>query len=488
MSYFPTENFIYYEIKILIKYGMNPNSLIIEGVVLPLDKRNANGWGIRSSEAQNVIKTLVNMPVRICSREDEHSCDRIEDPFAEIGRVIEAWHENGYIKARALITDRVAVQKIEDGVWEPFWSIYGWAHVDEEGWAKDFVARSISLVRNPAWKEAQFYVAASEGGLCISYFDEFEIVGGAKMGVIPKHPWRYGKNEDKPWRRPDLKDFTDKSWDELSDSEKRSIAGHFAWAKEMPPETYGSLKLPHHFPEDHAVSLRGVRAAIAAIRGARGGVQIPNEDKEKALRHLVNHVTKDFGLEPPEFVKAALEKEGWSEEEIVEIAASLEEVLPMDEENVKTEPVQASVEEVESMRKEIEELKKVVAAKEEEIAKLKAELEEKEKVIASRLPPEKVEELIKTRVEAALKEYEERLEKEKAIEEYKEVCASLEIEVKEEEIERMKKFAASEIRDITDKLKVVASKKVAYPAEPNKVEGGELTVGRWDAEKGEWVS
>ncbi len=474
---------------------MNPNSLIIEGIVMPLDKKNANGWGIRSEDAQNVIDSLKGMPVRVCSREDEHSCDRIEDPFSEIGRVIDVWAENGYIKAKALITDRIAIQKIEDGTWEPYWSIYGLAKVDEDGWAKEFEARSISLVRNPAWKEAQFHVAASESGLCITYFDEFKILGGVKMGVVPKHPWNYGKDAERVWSRPDLKDFTDKSFEELTDAEKRSIAGHFAWAASMPPEKYADLKLPHHFPDNHAVSLRGVRAAVAAIRGARGGVNIPTADKEKALKHLVAHITEDFGLEPPSFVQSSMEKEGWCDEVIEKVCAGLEEkieeVLRVEastkNKSEPVEPVQASVEEVEKLRKKVEELKEIVASKEAEIKRLRAELEEKEKVIAARLPPEKVEELIKTRVEAAIKEYEASIEKKKAIEEYKEVCASLDIEVTEEELKRFEKFEASEIREITEKLKLVAGKKVAYPAEPTKVGGGELTVGRWDAEKGEWV-
>lgn len=123
--------------------------------------------------------------------------------------------------------------------------------------------------------------------------------GMIKMGVVPKHPWKYGKDEKSAWEKPRLQDFTNKAWDELSDEEKRNIAGHFAWAPENPPERFTDLKLPHHKPGNHAVVWNGVRAAMAALAGARGGVQIPNEDVPKVYSHLAAHY-KEFDKEPPE--------------------------------------------------------------------------------------------------------------------------------------------------------------------------------------------
>jgi len=119
-------------------------------------------------------------------------------------------------------------------------------------------------------------------------------------GVVPGHPWKYGKDDKSEWKKPRLEDFTDKSWDELSDSEKRSIAGHFAWAPKMPPERFTDLKLPHHDPKTHAVVWRGVVAAMAALFGARGGVDIPAEDRRKVYNHLAQHY-REFGKEPPDF-------------------------------------------------------------------------------------------------------------------------------------------------------------------------------------------
>lgn len=113
-------------------------------------------------------------------------------------------------------------------------------------------------------------------------------------GVVPNNPPNYGKSYAY-WNAPDLKDFTSKSWDELSDTEKRHIASHFAWSKTMPPEKYGDLKLPHHEPESGAVNRNAVRAAIAVIFGSRGGVDIPDIDREKVLSHLRNHA-EELGM------------------------------------------------------------------------------------------------------------------------------------------------------------------------------------------------
>lgn len=121
-----------------------------------------------------------------------------------------------------------------------------------------------------------------------------------ELGIVPEHPWKYGKDEKGAWKAPTLGDFTEKAWDELTDDEKRSIAGHFAWAPENPPERFTDLKLPHHKPGSHAVVWNGVRAAMAALAGARGGVDIPAADAKKVYDHLAAHY-KEFEKEPPEF-------------------------------------------------------------------------------------------------------------------------------------------------------------------------------------------
>lgn len=115
-----------------------------------------------------------------------------------------------------------------------------------------------------------------------------------KAGVAPEDVSRKKAPEDEPWKAPTLSDFTDKSWDELSDTEKRRIAGHYAWAKAMPPEKFGDLSLPHHRPSDGAVVWRGVANAAARLPQT----DIPDEDVPKVQAHLGSHY-RQFGRTPP---------------------------------------------------------------------------------------------------------------------------------------------------------------------------------------------
>lgn len=99
--------------------------------------------------------------------------------------------------------------------------------------------------------------------------------------------------EDAAWSRPNLSDFTDQSWEDLSEAEKRKIAQAFVWAKDMPPESFGDLKGPHHLP-DGSVVLRGV----IACAGRRGQMDIPEGDMAGVMRHLAGHYAQ-FDREPP---------------------------------------------------------------------------------------------------------------------------------------------------------------------------------------------
>lgn len=118
--------------------------------------------------------------------------------------------------------------------------------------------------------------------------------------VVPRNVSEERASEDTPWEAPTLEDFTDQAWDDLPDDEKRRIAGHFAWAREMPPSAFGSLKLPHHRPSDGRIVFRGVAAAMAALLGARGGVDVPRTERRAIFGHLAAHY-RAFDREPPEF-------------------------------------------------------------------------------------------------------------------------------------------------------------------------------------------
>ena len=125
--------------------------------------------------------------------------------------------------------------------------------------------------------------------------------------AVPPHTLKYGLDFTGRWRGPVLLDFTDKArLAELSEQKQRDIAAHFAYSSEMPPTKYTDLKLAHHNPKKTGlgdVNRRGVFAAMAALAGARGGVNIPEDEKRRVYEHLKDHYI-EFGIKEedvPEF-------------------------------------------------------------------------------------------------------------------------------------------------------------------------------------------
>jgi len=75
-----------------------------------------------------------------------------------------------------------------------------------------------------------------------------------------------------------------------------------AWYDSSNPDIKSSYKLPHHRMSDKKAVWRAVSAAMAALMGARGGVQIPDADRKGVYNHLVGHY-KQFDKEAPELKK-----------------------------------------------------------------------------------------------------------------------------------------------------------------------------------------
>lgn len=155
-------------------------SIVIQGIAFPLGSINLNGWGVPLSEAENAINSLKKSVIRICNRAEEHFCDLIEDPYSEIGRITDAWQEGNSIYARGEITDSEAETKILEGTWDKKWSVYGVDHGTIDGFSQGFQAKSMTLVRFPAWPEAVWHVSASETGKRgLSFSSDFEVLGAS---------------------------------------------------------------------------------------------------------------------------------------------------------------------------------------------------------------------------------------------------------------------------------------------------------------------
>lgn len=76
----------------------------------------------------------------------------------------------------------------------------------------------------------------------------------------------------------------------------------FVWEDPEDKENFGGYKLPFADVIDDSLKAvwRGVAAAMGAVLGARGGVDIPEGDRKKAYNFLASYYEK-FDKEPPEF-------------------------------------------------------------------------------------------------------------------------------------------------------------------------------------------
>jgi len=85
----------------------------------------------------------------------------------------------------------------------------------------------------------------------------------------------------------------------------------FGWYDEEAADNITSYKLPHHDVIDGELRVvwNGVRAAMAALMGARGGVDIPSDDWDGVYNHLARHY-EQFDKEPPEKSAKQEPKEG----------------------------------------------------------------------------------------------------------------------------------------------------------------------------------
>lgn len=94
----------------------------------------------------------------------------------------------------------------------------------------------------------------------------------------------------------------------------------YAYAdEEADATTKAGYKLPHHMVSDTGVpgaaNINACVAGIAALNGARGGVDIPDDEREPVYKHLAAHM-KDADVTPPALKSAELS--GNTQGEIVE--------------------------------------------------------------------------------------------------------------------------------------------------------------------------
>lgn len=111
----------------------------------------------------------------------------------------------------------------------------------------------------------------------------------------------------------------DAEWDaggEVRKADVKKLKKMCTWFDSANSDLKSSYKLPHHRADGQVtVVWRAVAAAMAALFGARGGVDVPSGDRKGIYNHLVKHY-KQFDKEAPEFryVEAEVLKNGTDDE------------------------------------------------------------------------------------------------------------------------------------------------------------------------------
>jgi hypothetical protein len=105
-----------------------------------------------------------------------------------------------------------------------------------------------------------------------------------------------------PYKKYPLAD-PNTEWDageEVRKAEVEDLKEMCAWFDSENPDIKTAYKLPHHKADGYTTVWRAVAAAMAALLGARGGVDIPEADRKGVYNHLAKHYD-DFEKEAPEF-------------------------------------------------------------------------------------------------------------------------------------------------------------------------------------------
>ena len=122
----------------------------------------------------------------------------------------------------------------------------------------------------------------------------------------------------------------DMAWDasaETKDADVKDLKAMCTWYDSEKPDIKSSYKLPHHTLSGYKTVLRGCQAAMGAMMGARGGVDIPEADRQAVYNHLAKHYA-EFDKETPmmrsadEIIDKFVESKG-ADEKIIELTKTV---------------------------------------------------------------------------------------------------------------------------------------------------------------------
>jgi len=229
--------------------------------------------------------------------------DRSADQW--IGNVENVRMNDEDVVTDLVITDKQTAMNIEYGA--PFGvSPKADGLVDEDHKMQDFEFENFSMVINPAVKTTWLN-------------EDIEAV----LQDMSVHRPKFSSTDERDWNAPNLEDFTDKSWEDLSESEKKAIGRHFLISKSgFPAENFGDLGLPVVEP-DGTLNLNALQNAKARVSQVSG----IDEDEIRRVSKMINNLANG-NFEDADFEEVDMAENGMnpSDEEMSKHNEEMEEV------------------------------------------------------------------------------------------------------------------------------------------------------------------
>lgn len=143
----------------------------------------------------------------------------------------------------------------------------------------------------------------------------------AELGQHAVHEPEWSGLREGEWEKPALEDFTDESWEDLSEENKRSIADHYIVSKSgFPPERFSDLSLPVVDTEDNLVenAVDNAAARVSQVKGLSGedlnraesiidSLQGEFEDDEENVKMTGDSDEEELGAELASTLESAIE-------------------------------------------------------------------------------------------------------------------------------------------------------------------------------------
>ena len=280
--------------------AMLQKPLKIQGVLaIPRASRNMNLY--LPSELEQAVKRLKGQEIPIYL---EHI-----DAMNAVGKAKLEWNpEKLQVEFIGYVYDEDVADKIKAGLIKHVSLGADYERIDQiDGLnvVRGLRFKELSLVAVPGIPEANIRVVEKDNSIVMPEA-EIKLKEKVEEAVVPFKATKKAP-EERGWDA-DRAEASIRKWassDGSGDKDKINWSKYrqgFAWYDPEHADDFGGYKLPHHEVIDGELCVvwRGVAAAMAALMGARGGVNIPDKDRRGVYNHLAKHY-KQFDKQPPSF-------------------------------------------------------------------------------------------------------------------------------------------------------------------------------------------